>query len=880
MKALSGTVLVFSSSAVLREFLIYQWQRIYKKTIILSEKGSILPSENEIEVVRRRKFADLARLLYESQEFLITVSPDSFFSPFPSRSEWKKRKLCLQKGELDIGRFLIFLSEAGYERVSIVRERGEFARRGFIIDVFPAGMDMPVRVEMDGDQISSLRRFNPENQLSTDEVEEIEIFPAEIEGDSRFADEIPDGSSIVLESGFGLNEGLIDWLLLKRYPVLILSEKGVVNERILKSADEILEPEPVEFDPFTFFRTRTNPLYALSVWTKDKIYRGMDVFFSYTTENGFKRLSDFIKNFGYEPFVKESPQNFPGIYLVKNRFSRGFFDVKLRIALFPFESKIPVSEKEIRDQEELEVFEEGDIVVHRDYGLGIYRGVVKREIHGKEEDLIEIEYRNGKRLFIPRTSIFLLKKYRSGSDFFRKISLDTIDGRTWRRKKERVIKSINELSVVLLEKFRKRVSLRREPYKIDEEWLKVLSETFEYEDTPHQIRTMEEIVEDLKRDYPMERVVCGDAGYGKTEIAIRTACICAMNGRQVAVLAPTTVLAEQHYNSFVKRLKGFPLNIALLTRWVPQNLKTEIKEGLLSGKIDIVIGTHSLLQKGISLKNMGLLIVDEEHKFGVEQKDIRRNFPDGVDLLFLSATPIPRTLQLTLTGLRDLSRIETPPHGRLPVKTFIMEFDEEILKRIIEEEIKRKGQVFFVHTSIEELPEIASKLKTILPSLRLEIIHGRMDGKRIERVMKKFLEGKIDLLVATIILGVGIDIPTANTIIVNNAHLFGLADLYHLRGRAGRGEIQGYAYFFVPRAPLPSDAIKRLKAFSDAIEKGRGYYLAMKDLEIRGCGNILGREQWGHIYEIGFDTYMEILKDVVKDLKSKISGDKILKMGL
>jgi transcription-repair coupling factor (superfamily II helicase) len=871
MRGLSGFVLVFSSSSILREFLIYQWQRIYKKTIILSEKGSLFPSENEIEGVRKRKFADLARVLYESDEFIMTVTPDSFFSSFPSRNEWEKRKIRLQKGELNLERFLVFLSETGYERVSIVRERGEFARRGFIIDIFPSQMDFPVRIEMDGDEISSLKRFNPVNQVVMDEIDAIEIFPAEIEGDSKFADEIPQGSSIIVQSAFILNDRIIDWIVSKRYPTLLLSEKGVINEKILKSADEILEPEPFEFDPLSFLRSKANPLYALSLWTKDKIYRGMDVFFSYTTESGFKRLNDFLKNFGFEPFVKGGAQNFPKIYLVSSRFTSGFFDEKLKIALFPFESKIPVSEREIREDEGLEIFEEGDIVVHRDYGLGIYRGVVKREVNGKEEELLEIEYRNGKKLFLPKSSSYLLKKYRSGGDSFRKISLDTIDGRTWRRKKERVIKSINELSEVLLEKFKKRLSMRREPYKIDEEWLKVLSETFEYEETPHQIRTMEEIVEDLKREYPMERVVCGDAGYGKTEIAIRTACISAMNGRQVAVLAPTTVLAEQHYNSFVKRLKGFPLNIALLTRWTQDAQKKEIKDGLISGEIDIVIGTHSLLQRGISFKNIGLLIVDEEHKFGVIHKDIRRNFPDGIDILFLSATPIPRTLQLTLTGLRDLSRIETPPQGRLPVRTFIMEFDEEILKRVIEEEIKRKGQVFFVHTSIDELPEIVSKIKTLIPSLRVEIIHGRMDGKRIERVMKKFLEREIDLLVATIILGVGIDVPTANTIIVNNAHLFGLADLYHLRGRAGRSDLQGYAYFFVPKSPLPADAIKRLKAFSEAVEKGRGYYLAMKDLEIRGSGNILGREQWGHIYEIGFDTYMEILKDVLKDLKSKIS---------
>lgn len=862
----SNLTLVFSTSSVLKEFLIYKWHRVHKRTLLISEKVSYLPSNNELEEIKRKKLAEIAMLLYEKEDFFISINSDSFFNPFPSRSQWERRKIKLRKGKLDLEKFFVFLSENGYERTSLVREIGEFSQRGFIIDIFPKGMEFPVRIEMDGDEISSLKRFNPENQLGMEEIEEFEIYPLALDGDSIFADEIPHNSSIVVESGFLLNDQILDWMVSKRYPVLVLSEKGVVNQKVLKSADKIIEPEPFEFDPFSFLRSKTNPIYSLSVWTKDKIYRGMDVYFSYTTENGLKRLTDFLKKFGFEFFIKEEAEHdkFPGIYLVKNRFSDGFFDEKLKIALFPFESKIPISEKEIERGEEIEGLDEGDIVVHRDYGIGVYRGEMKREVDGKQERLLCIEYRGGKKLFVPIRHSDLIKKYRSGGESFRKISLDTIDGRTWRKKKEKVVKSINELSDVLLQKFRKRVSMKRKPYKIEDEWLRVLSESFEYEETPHQIRTMEEIVEDLKRDYPMDRVVCGDAGYGKTEIALRTACICAMNGVQVAVLAPTTVLAEQHYNSFSKRLKPFPLKIAFLTRFTPKDVKREIKNGLISGEIDIVIGTHSILQKGTSFKNIGLLIVDEEHKFGVEHKDIRKNFPDGIDMLFLSATPIPRTLQLTLTGLRGLSRIETPPTGRLPVKTFIMEWDEEVLKRIIDEETKRKGQIFFVHTSIDELHQIADKIKKILPSINLEIIHGRMDGKRIEKAMKKFLEREIDLLVATVIVGVGIDIPNANTIIVNNAHLFGLADLYHLRGRAGRSDLQGYAYFFVPKGPLPPEAIKRLKAFSSALEKGRGYYLAMKDLEIRGSGNILGSEQWGHIYELGFDTYLEILEDVIK----------------
>ncbi len=871
------TVLFFSSS-IIKEFFIYEWQRKYKKNIILSEKESLLPSPHEIEEVKKKKFASVACILYENEEFLISLTPKTFFAPFPSRSQWENRKFKVRIEEFDPEEFITFLSKIGYERRSVVREMGEFSRRGFIIDIFSIGTDFPVRIEMEGNEISSIKRFSPENQLAFEEIEESEIFPAELVGDSIFSSEIPEGSSIIVESGFILDEELVDWIILKKYPVLVLSEKGVINKKILQSAEKVIEPEPVEFSPLSFLHSKTNPLYALSLWTKDKIYRGMDIFFSYTTENGFKRLMDFLKNFGFEGFVKSQDLKFPGIYLVKKRFNRGFFDEKLKIALFPFESKIPVSEEKIPEYEELESLEEGDLIVHRDYGIGIYRGRVRKEVKGKEEILLEIEYRNQKKLFIPFTHSGLIKKYRNGGDSFRRVSLDTIDGKSWKKKKERVLKSINELSEILLEKFRKRICTKREPYKIENDWLKTLSETFEYEETPHQIKTMEEIIEDLKKNCPMNRIVCGDAGYGKTEIALRTACICAMNGRQVAVLSPTTVLAEQHYKTFTRRLRNFPLRIELLTRFTPETTKKKIKEGLISGEIDIIIGTHSILQKGIAFKMVGLIIVDEEHKFGVEHKDIRKNFPDTVDELFLSATPIPRTLQMAFTGLKDLSRIETPPQGRLPVKTYIMEFDEESLKKIIEDEIERSGQVFFVHTSIQELPQIADKIKSLIPSISLEIIHGRMEGKKIERIMRKFLERKIELLVSTIILGVGIDISTANTVIVNNAHLFGLADLYHLRGRAGRGEIQGYAYFFVPKSPLPSEAIKRLKAFASAIEKGRGYYLALKDLEIRGAGNILGREQWGHIYELGFDTYLEVLKDVINaKMKNSLVGPSFMR---
>lgn len=876
MEIYSSFTVVFSSSSPVREFIIYLWSLKHEKIIFISDRENSFPSSREFPERRMRKICEFANRVFGSEKFLLFLSPDDLFRPFPSRTDWEKKGFSVRKGTiLGVRKFLESLSNAGYERTYLVREKGEFSQRGFIIDVFPVDSEFPLRIEMDGEEVVSLHTFNPFDQTKIDELTGAEIPPAVLPETGIFLEEVPPDSSIVIDGAFHLKEDLLHQLRERGFSVLLLAEKGVRFNKISQLFERIIEPQPEEFDPLSFFRSRQNPLHSISLWIKDKLYSGMKVFISFTTRNGEERLQKFLREFRFEPFVKSpgDSSNFPSIFPVKHRFTGGFVDPVLKVALFPFESKIPVEKVLPYHGEYPEELEPGDLVVHRDYGICKYMGIVKKEINGKEQELLALEFRGRRHLFIPLNAAPLLKKYRSGSEFYGRVSLDTIDGRTWKRKREKLLRMVDEISEVLAERVARRRLLRRQPYEVDEEWLRKLSATFEYEETPHQLRTIQEIIEDLQKEFPMERVVCGDVGYGKTEIAVRAACICAMNGRQVAVLAPTTVLAEQHYGVFRERLSGFPLNIALLTRFTPPGLRKEIAEDLSSGKIDIVIGTHSILQRSISFKNLALLIIDEEHRFGVIHKEITRHFPETVDILYISATPIPRTLQMALAGLKDISRIETPPPMRLPVKTYIMEWDEGVLKMAVEEELRRGGQVFFVHTSIEELPTMAVLLKNLVPGIRLELLHGRMNGKTVERVMRKYIKREVDLLVATIIVGVGIDIPGANTMIINNAHLFGLADLYHLRGRVGRREIQGYVYLFIPSEPLPPDAIKRLRAFASAIEGGKGYYLAMKDLEIRGAGNLLGKQQWGHIYEMGFDAYLEILAETIRT-KMKIPEER------
>jgi transcription-repair coupling factor (superfamily II helicase) len=527
--------------------------------------------------------------------------------------------------------------------------------------------------------------------------------------------------------------------------------------------------------------------------------------------------------------------------------------------LEPFDEKFPL--------EKFVDINIGDYVVHNHYGIGRFRGLEKLKYADKYKDNLVIEYDKQERLYVPVDEMHLVQKYIAFH--VRRPKLHSLGGKEWLRQKNRAKKGIQKLAWELLSLQALRMSSTGFGFSLDTEWQKEFEKTFPYKETPDQIKATWEVKADMESCRPMDRLICGDVGYGKTEVAMRAAFKAVMDNKQVAYLVPTTILAEQHYENFSLRLESFPINIEMLSRFKTQGQQKEIIERLKMGRVDIVIGTHRLLSEDASFKNLGLVIIDEEQRFGVKAKEKLKTLRLTTDVLTLTATPIPRTLYMSLMGAKDFSVINTPPENRLPIKTVVVEYDEDLIRQAITKELNRKGQVFFLHNRIEDIEKLKQRISRLIPpGASLAIGHGQMNSGELEQVMADFFRGKIDILLSTMIIESGIDIPNANTIIVNNAHTFGLSDLHQLRGRVGRFERSAYAYFIIPKGELiSSEAEKRLAAVEEYSHLGAGFKIAMEDLEIRGAGNLLGVEQHGFINAVGFDLYCRLLKEAVSNFK-------------
>ena len=510
--------------------------------------------------------------------------------------------------------------------------------------------------------------------------------------------------------------------------------------------------------------------------------------------------------------------------------------------------------------------EPGDHIVHVDHGIGIFRGMKKMTAAGKVTEHVEVEYADGDRLYVPYAELNKIQKYIGLHR--RPPRLYRLGGKLWRQAKRRAQKGISELAVELLQLQAKRELLGGFAFSKDSDWQAQLEGSFPYKETKDQVIATSDVKKDMESQRPMDRLLCGDVGYGKTEVALRAAFKAMMDNRQVAILVPTTILAEQHYKTFTNRLREFPVNVAMLSRFRTKAEQGRIAKEVGDGKIDIIIGTHRLLSEDVSFKNLGLVIIDEEQRFGVKHKEHLKGLRLQADVLTLTATPIPRTLYLSLMGARDMSTINTPPYGRLPIETHIAERNPSLLRRVIRRELRRKGQVYFIHNRVQTIEKAASEVAGLVPKARLAVGHGQMSERALEEVMSKFMDGGIDILVSTTIVESGIDIPNANTIIINRADTFGLADLYQLRGRVGRFKRNAYAYLLVPNIEtLTAEAQRRLESMRKFASLGSGFKLAMKDLELRGAGNILGDEQHGYIESIGFDLYCRLLRNTVTTLK-------------
>lgn len=747
---------------------------------------------------------------------------------------WKDERASLYfepSGEVQLDAALAWLEENGFGRETLVTEPGEFAQRGGILDVFSSHWDEPVRIEFEGDRVLSIRRFDPLTQRSHKTLSSIEIV----------SNKPPD------REGPSIRQYLKDALTVSRDPDA--SPQMLITDKAVEFA-----PQERHFD-FGF---------ALAVKVlghfeelRELETQGLELLFALDPEHGESYLSHHLENFR----------------IVDAHLSGGWVDRSAGYAVFTehelfgvrHKRRIPRHFKGI-PYDALYELHSGDYVVHMDYGIGIYQGLERLEIAGHEKEFLKIAYGGTDVLYLPVENLGLLDRYIGAEG--RAPRVNRLGSERWKLAHKRARKAAYDYAQELLALYAKRSVVKgyafgRHPDEM--EWIEL---SFPYEETPDQKRAITSIIADMETPKPMDRLVCGEVGYGKTEVAVRAAVKSALDEKQVAMLAPTTILALQHYRTFTERLKELPIRVEMLSRFVGLSERRKVLADLTEGKVDVLIGTHALLADSVNWNDLGLLIVDDEHRFGVRQKEKIRRKKAEVDTLALTATPIPRTLYMSLVGIRDISRIETPPVGRKDVVTEVSNWSDDLVREWVLRERSRGGLVLFIHNRIETIESLRRRLERLLPGLRMQVAHGQMPERELASIYDGFLAHKTDVLISTAILEAGIDIPDLNTIIVDRADLFGLADLHQLRGRVGRGQLQGYALFIVPRRTT-DEAKKRLAAIRAYAELGAGYRLAVRDMEIRGVGNLLGTEQHGHVNAIGFTLYTKLLSEVVARLKGE-----------
>ncbi|MBI1798206.1 MAG: transcription-repair coupling factor [Candidatus Eisenbacteria bacterium] len=731
--------------------------------------------------------------------------------------------------ELDPQALLARLVELGYERLAEVEAVGHFARRGGIVDVWPASSADPLRLEFDGDTLVSLRRFDAGTQRSLEQLAAATLLP------------IFEIAASMLEELQRRHAGA-DWM----GTVAESGEAGRYAQNLLVAC---APAEPVQ--------------------------RSIERLKSQIAELGARAIEPVIlcDNIGQKDRLWEMLGD-AGVTLGVGLVSAGFtlagagFAVMTDHEIF---ARYRRRRRRLRKTgglsiAELSSLKSGDFVVHEDHGVGIYRGMRRLTLSGQETDCLEISYAEQDRLFVPVQQLGLVSRYAAGEGA--RPSLHRLGSASWQKTKARAKKAIQDMAENLIQTYAARRALDGHAFHGDAVWQRELEASFPYEETPDQLRAIEEVKEDMESQRPMDRLICGDVGYGKTEVAIRAAFKAVQDGKQVAVLVPTTILAQQHLLTFRERLADFPVRVEVLSRFRTPKEQKQTLAALSRGEVDILIGTHRLLSKDVKFLHLGLVVIDEEHRFGVAQKEKIRQITKLVDVLAMTATPIPRTLNLSLAGARDMSVIETPPRDRLPVHTEILEYDDEVIADAVLREIDRGGQVFFVHNRVETIHNAALALQKLVPQVRVAIAHGQMHERDLEKTMLDFLDRRWDVLVSTMIVESGLDIPSVNTLIVDRADTLGLAQLYQLRGRVGRSSYRAYAYLLVPsRRVLTEEAEKRLRVIEEFDDLGVGFKIALKDMEIRGAGNMLGPEQHGFILGLGFDLYLKLLEEAVANLK-------------
>lgn len=758
------------------------------------------------------------------------------------------------------------LHELAYKRVSIVVERGEYCMKGWLLDIFPVTAADPVRIEFFGDEVEEMKAFDLDSQRSLHRVENLVVLPASEEKAGSQLRSVFQTRQFLVDIPAGEETDIPD------SPAVRLSRYGFGGE----GADAGLLP----VRGLGIFPDERKSMAALAV-ALESLRRENRVIIVSSSKGQAERVRDILRDNDVIAPIVELPavKDYVGdILITTGGLSSGLFLPGLLILtereLFGERpSYRPLRRSRIsRLLTTMDDIAPGDLVVHRDHGIGRFADIQRRE--DGEGDLIVLEYSGGDRLYIPLYNIDRIKKYSAEEGVAP--HLDRLGGRTWQKRTERVRKAVREMAERLLRLYAEREVVKGFAFSPDTELHREFAQFFPYEETPDQLRAIEEIGRDMETERPMDRLLCGDVGYGKTEVAMRAAFKAVFDNRQVAVLVPTTILCEQHYLTFTARFSGFPVRIDYLSRFKPRAEQQRTLRAIAAGEVDIVISTHGLLRKGVAFANLGLLIVDEEHRFGVGQKERIKEIGRGIDVLSMTATPIPRTLQMALSGIRSMSLIETPPEDRLSVRSVVSAFSEDLIREAVSRELERGGQVLFVHNVVHDIEKVGRLLMRLVPEARIAVAHGQMAERQLEAVMHRFLKRELDLLLATNIIGAGLDIPTANTIVVNRADRMGLADLYQLRGRVGRSNVRAFAYFLIPGEDLlTGEARKRLEALREMSFLGAGFRLAMRDMEIRGAGNLLGSEQSGHIHAVGFDLYVEMLEKAVAELKGIEAAEEI-----
>lgn len=767
--------------------------------------------------------------------------------------------------EIDRDSFEEILLKAGYQRQALALEHGTFSRRNWIFDIYPAGQRFPVRVEFFGDSIESIRLFDPDTQKSLKPLQMFELFS--INSDESTTKTYKDYfDSFATFVSIECKDAVTDVEAVTTFCHLPIKDVGIDSAELSFAGFNLLPSQRTSLEDIKPFIS-DNQRYILCVLpSSSQCQRAKEIF-------ACLDVSAFVLDSG-------TLHAFEGrVAIIQGELSSGFLlpniAVLTDIELFGQRPtyKSPAQTKQHSAWDSFEDIAPGDLIVHKEHGIGKFVEIKREKTEEFEEDLFVIEYLGGDRIYVPFQWIENIKKYICPNP--ETVELDKLGSKKWKLANKRAKQSIKDMAERLLKIYAQRKSQRGFTFSKDTHLHHEFDEFFPYQPTPDQLKAIEEIKRLMYEDAPMDMLVCGDVGYGKTEVAMRAVFRAVYDGKQVAVLAPTTLLVSQHYRTFKTRFEGFDTRIETLSRFdSPKSTEDKLKR-LARGEIDIIISTHKLLGKDVKFQDLGLLIVDEEHKFGVAQKEKIKELCSKVDVITLTATPIPRTLHMALSGIRSMTTIETPPEDRLSVKSIITTYSEDVIKEALQRELNRQGQAFYLYNRIEDMDIVLSRLKRLMPSAKIEIAHGKMPKAQIEDIMMRFLQRQIDILLCTTIIGSGIDIPNANTIIIEDAQNFGLADLYQLRGRVGRSNRQAYAYFLIQNHDSLSDyAKKRIKALQELSYLGAGFRLAMADLEIRGAGNLLGAEQSGHINRVGLDLYLEMLQEAVAELKGEPLPDK------